>query len=823
MEILVDCGFATDRLQQMVRRWKHLDAARCFAQWKRYCEEVAKYQGLQDLALNHASNSYLRKALFGLFWARQRRRDRCKGEEFQKLNAQKRGFQSWRKCCKNKTAKKLQEHHASQQHARRECSKAIAALKRNAADRKRKGIKEDSARRHMIRHRCSKALKAWDFHLNGVQVSRRGNIKSVLHYAGTLARKAFFQWTKWVKDIQELQDVQKGTVFHMERYRMRVAFAAWRRWAKLIIDVRDKVNRFIRLQQLERRAEVLRIWSSWAQMKAYERETRTAAQGRTFVPTALPTGQTRTGRWTSGGDNPMTRRSPSTDSGGERSDGADDTNALMCEYFVQMAEKHRERVEREREEERRRLEEEARRVKESRRALREEQRLRHEEDRDIRLMWILRSEFRKEQEGDLERDECKGKRPAKSFSRNDGINEEKERLRRSIAQRTIGIEEMEDEELVALRKQAATLDLLEKRKRGPDLPVGNSPPIVTREKQSSTRLSNEAKARIELLKGDLTKEAGMSSAPSRIDLSLKHIMASCGLGRKEKSEQECHDFYDAVTIEELKETCRREKVAYGNRDLAIKCLITRRSAVAYDPSTILPPSTPSVATRASKGKVALYRKNEGKSFSLLVLSCSKYGQSLPLLEVVLCAQGSTTVCSIQSGVAETTPSTAQAADKLVTGSTPGNCADTVHSTFDDNPDDDDDDDDVDDADDADDDNVTNGVDDETFDDSTLMMMMVVTSGTLMMITKHYRDDDVDDDDEPRPVDDADDDDDDELMMMMMMTSSTLMMMMLANLDDEALMMMVTNISLMTNCAPDSLIVMTITVLIVLDNTSKLRS
>ncbi|GBG90231.1 hypothetical protein CBR_g50409 [Chara braunii] len=221
----------------------------------------------------------------------------------------------------------------------------------------------------------------------------------------------------------------------------------------------------------------------------------------------------------------------------------DETNALIRDYFVQMVTERRERVEREREEKRRRAEDDARRAKEARRGLREEQRLRHEAERDVRLMRILRSEFKKDREGDSDRDDFKGKKPAKSVSRTNPLYEEKEGLRRSIAQRTIGMEETEDEELAALRRQAAQLDLLEKRKRGPDIPVGNSPPMVTLEKKASIRLSEEVKTQIELLKSDQTKEVGMSSMPTKIDLSLKHIMASCGPGGQERFEQDCHNFY----------------------------------------------------------------------------------------------------------------------------------------------------------------------------------------------------------------------------------------------------------------------------------------
>ncbi|GBG80854.1 hypothetical protein CBR_g31409 [Chara braunii] len=279
----------------------------------------------------------------------------------------------------------------------------------------------------------------------------------------------------------------------------------------------------------------------------------------------------------------------------------ENTDSLIRNYFLQVAKERRERVEREREIERSRLEEEAERAKELKRALREEQRLQREEERDARLMRIIRGEMRKEREEEIERYELRGGRSSKTTGRADANNEEKERLRRMIALKTLGMEETEDEELLALRRQAAKLDRLEKRKRGPDIAVGDSPPMTTPEKRSNTELSEEAKARIESIKGEQAKEVATSSTPSKIYLSLKHIMASCGPGGREKFEKEYQDFYDALTIEELKEACRHEKVAYGKWELAIKRLITRRSVVAYDPSNIPLPVTPRTTTRTNKG------------------------------------------------------------------------------------------------------------------------------------------------------------------------------------------------------------------------------
>ncbi|GBG77602.1 hypothetical protein CBR_g24049 [Chara braunii] len=327
---------------------------------------------------------------------------------------------------------------------------------------------------------------------------------------------------------------------------------------------------------------------------------RARAQGRPFVPLAPPATQTRTRRTTTTGtENVNFRRSRSADSGSERS--GENTDALMREYFVHMVEEQRERIEREKEAERRRAGEEAQHEKEARRAAREEQRLRMEEERDARLMRIIRREMKKDKEEDEECYELKGKRQVKMASRVETANDEKERLRKWIAQRTIGKEESEDEELMALRRQAAKLELMEKRKQGPDVPIRNSPPMTTPEKRTSKGIFEEAKTHIESMRGDLMKDIMTSSTPSKVDLSLKHIMATCGPGGKKKFEQDCQEFYDTLTIDELKEACRREKVAYGNRELAIKRLVIRRSAVAYDPSNIPLPTTPHVTTRSSKG------------------------------------------------------------------------------------------------------------------------------------------------------------------------------------------------------------------------------
>ncbi|GBG79253.1 hypothetical protein CBR_g29304 [Chara braunii] len=335
------------------------------------------------------------------------------------------------------------------------------------------------------------------------------------------------------------------------------------------------------------------------------------ALGRAFVPSAQTAAPARTGRTNAIGVNSMVRRSRSMESARERSEAREDMNTLMRDYFMQMAEERRLRVEREAEETRRRREEEERRLRESKRVQRQEEHMRLEEEQDAKLLRIVRSEMRKDRDDERERYERKEKAVARTGSRNEAAQAEKERLRRLIAAKSIGPDaEEEDEELLALRMMTINLNIAEKQKRGPEMAVGNNPPLVTPEKRSNLKLTEKSKTRIEQLRSDLTTDTGTTSTPGRIDLSLKHISASCGIGGKEKFEEECQDFYDALTIDEIKEAWRREKVAYGNRELAIKRLVIRRSAVAYDPSNIPLPSTPRTKTRSDRGVIIREAKKE---------------------------------------------------------------------------------------------------------------------------------------------------------------------------------------------------------------------
>ncbi|GBG63760.1 hypothetical protein CBR_g39304 [Chara braunii] len=295
------------------------------------------------------------------------------------------------------------------------------------------------------------------------------------------------------------------------------------------------------------------------------------------------------------------RRSRSVESSGERERAdTEDTNTLMKEYFLQLAEERRERMEQEAQEERRRNEEAVRLEKEKKRLEKLREKQQYEEDRDARLLSLIDAKIRSDQEERRNHGEMVGKQGKKVNELGETIEEEKERLRRTLALH----ESFEaDEELLLLRKQAAGLriqDKLEKRKRGKEVAIGNSPPMITPEKRSNTTMSDESRRRIEELRSAPSGEPQTSGTPRKIDLTLKHISASCGPGGKERYEAEVRNFYDALTVEELKEVCKREKVIYGKREMAIKRLVIRRVATAYDAAYIPLPATPKMTTRSAK-------------------------------------------------------------------------------------------------------------------------------------------------------------------------------------------------------------------------------
>ncbi|GBG79314.1 hypothetical protein CBR_g29463 [Chara braunii] len=272
-------------------------------------------------------------------------------------------------------------------------------------------------------------------------------------------------------------------------------------------------------------------------------------------------------------------------------------NDMMHEYFLQMALERRERIEREARELEQRREKEARLERERRRQKRLEEKRQYEEERDERLLRKIREEVSGGYDSEASRKF--GGRPKYTVKRNEYSEtreDEKEWLLRTIASlgRYREIEE-EDKELVELRRRVAGLRLgLEKRKR-PVVEglVGNNPPMMTPTKEHRTRLSKEVKTRIEEIQNaeagkeaesSVTKNILASLEPTgNIGLSLKHVTTDTGPGAREKYERDIRYLYEALTVDELKDQCKIEKISYGNRDLAIKCLVIRQIIKAYDP------------------------------------------------------------------------------------------------------------------------------------------------------------------------------------------------------------------------------------------------
>ncbi|GBG65622.1 hypothetical protein CBR_g51505 [Chara braunii] len=191
--------------------------------------------------------------------------------------------------------------------------------------------------------------------------------------------------------------------------------------------------------------------------------------------------------------------------------------------------------------------------------MKQEESFRMEEEQDARLLRVIRGEMRKDSEDNYSRSNTRRKgTKMKSMEPSESASEEKERLRKFLAlcgKFNIDDDDTSDEELKLLLQRTAKPLLKsvinEKRKRGPEVNIGNSPPMVTPEKKASTRPLEETKTTIDELRNTKIglKDLG---TPRMIDLSLKHISASLGVGGREKFERECCDFYDALTIDELK-------------------------------------------------------------------------------------------------------------------------------------------------------------------------------------------------------------------------------------------------------------------------------
>ncbi|GBG63785.1 hypothetical protein CBR_g39329 [Chara braunii] len=283
------------------------------------------------------------------------------------------------------------------------------------------------------------------------------------------------------------------------------------------------------------------------------------------------------------------------------------TDKLMRKYFLELAEERRARKEQEVREQQERKAEELRLKREKKRLERLEERKRYEDERDARLLRLVRVEC-----GSNERPgSAKREKKVRVNDRGETVEEDKERLSREIAMQPSSDEE-EDTELILLRRRAARININDKRRRDLEKQTAESPPLTTETKGQRTRFMADARglrpvlgmeviSRIEEIR---SCEAGKTASASKIlapvgklALSMKHVFAGCGPGDREKYEVEYRDLLEALTIDDLKEVCRNEKISYVKRDIAIKRLVTRRLLKAYDPINVPLPQSPKEAMK----------------------------------------------------------------------------------------------------------------------------------------------------------------------------------------------------------------------------------
>ncbi|GBG58967.1 hypothetical protein CBR_g24317 [Chara braunii] len=254
------------------------------------------------------------------------------------------------------------------------------------------------------------------------------------------------------------------------------------------------------------------------------------------------------------------RRSHSADNYGPRRE-TDEMNSMMRTYFFEMAKEREEAKQRATSEEAQRKEEAAKKELEKKRLQELEEKNRAEDERDARLLRLIREEIRHDSEN--ENDHAFRAR-RKVIKRNEGgetVEEEKERLRRAIA---LQEEDEEDAELILLRRRAAGLEINEKRKRGKEVAVGDSPPMITPTKGQRTVLGTTSKLRIEELReaGHMASTSSPIAEPvGKIGVSIRHVTAGTVPGARAKYEEEIRVVYEALTIEELKEACKNERIS----------------------------------------------------------------------------------------------------------------------------------------------------------------------------------------------------------------------------------------------------------------------
>ncbi|GBG59028.1 hypothetical protein CBR_g24375 [Chara braunii] len=267
-------------------------------------------------------------------------------------------------------------------------------------------------------------------------------------------------------------------------------------------------------------------------------------KGIPFVPPPPPL--VRSGRTMAIG---AEKRSHSADNYGSRRE-MDEMSNMMRTYFFEKAKEREEAKQRAVREEAQRKEEEVRKEQEKKRLQELEEKKCAEDEQDARLLRMIREEIRHESGKENESASRVKRAVVKRNERGETVEEEKERLRREIALRE---EAEEDAELILLRRRAAGLEINEKRKRGKEVAVGDSPPMTTPTKGQRTVLGTTSKLRIEELCdfGHMASTSSPIAEPvGKIGVSIKHVTAGTGLGARAKYKEEIRALYEALTVDE---------------------------------------------------------------------------------------------------------------------------------------------------------------------------------------------------------------------------------------------------------------------------------
>ncbi|GBG80522.1 hypothetical protein CBR_g30983 [Chara braunii] len=288
-------------------------------------------------------------------------------------------------------------------------------------------------------------------------------------------------------------------------------------------------------------------------------------------------------------------------------------SALIRKYILDKVKRNEEREEQERLKAESKKREAELQSKMERKKLKEEIRKREEAERDERLMRWLKMQLWRENRSPEDKAERRfrlkvGRRSSKKETR----SSEKRRLRKMIecAGGGSSSSKFEDEELNDFQKKAAKAELCEKRKRGEDMAISNSPPLTTPSKERRTKgkipvTSGSSGKKVTTTSGrykfrmrsspkksppkqpparnsPLKKQSPKKLENKRFDPKMKGVVASCGPGGEERYVEDLRRHTMDANIDDLKVICKDLKIKYRNREQATTAITDRRLAEAYD-------------------------------------------------------------------------------------------------------------------------------------------------------------------------------------------------------------------------------------------------